>query len=66
MINRSAAEYMYRANLNRGVDLENKQGTCKRFPTGISDSHRRADRLTNGRPGKWLPHLPDSYSSSQE
>jgi hypothetical protein len=62
-INKSAEYYRYTAKLARGQDIESSQGTCKRYQTNNILSAKRDDRLTHGRPGKWLPYLPGSYSS---
>jgi hypothetical protein len=62
-INKSAEVYRRNAYLKRGIDIESKQGTCKRYQSNKLKSARRDDRLTGGRPGKWLPYLPGSYSS---
>jgi hypothetical protein len=63
VINKSAETYRRNAYLKRGVDIETKQGSCKRYQTNNLRSARRDDRLTAGRPGKWLPSLPGSHSS---
>jgi hypothetical protein len=62
-INKSAEVYRRNAYLNRGVDIETKEGSCKRYQRNNLLSARRDDRLTAGRPGKWLPYLPGAYSS---
>jgi len=61
MINKSAKTYRYNSKLKKGEEIENKEGSLKRY-SAITLSSKRDDRLTGGRPGKWLPYLRSSYS----
>lgn len=65
MINKSAKTYRYNSKLKRGEDIENNEGSLKRY-SAVTKSAKRADRLTGGRPGRWLPYLRSSYSQDPQ